>query len=247
MRLPLWIGETAEAFWRVGGDPGPFPRDLRAPIAWGLPVAILQLPRLRLRSIDDWLRSRGVSCSLDGGDRALRACLVARGGQGFIFLEGSDPEDEQRLSLAHELAHYLRDYWQPRQRVREQLGPAALEVIDGARAARPAEEVHALLARTPLGYQVHLLDRTADGDYLTPATARTERAADLLAYELLAPEDLLRQAVADLPTAKHPEHAEELLRSRYGLPPRPARAYAALLFAPPEAANPLLRHLLNGR
>ena len=245
MSLPQWVGETAEEFWREAGDPGPFPRNLQAPISWCLPVAILQLPRLRIQSIDDWLHRHGVPGSIGAGDRALRACLLARGGQGFIFLEGSDPEDEQRFSLAHELAHYLRDYWQPRRRVREQLGPEALEVIDGARPARPAEEVHALLSRTTLGYQVHLMDRASGGAYVTSATARTERAADLLAYELLAPEEQLGRDVGDLPTDEGRRRAGELLRVRYGLPSRPATDYAALLFPPSDVSSALLRRLFQ--
>ncbi|HEX5418242.1 MAG TPA: ImmA/IrrE family metallo-endopeptidase, partial [Chloroflexota bacterium] len=199
----------------------------------------------RIQSIDAYLRARGVACPIDGRDRALRACLVARGGQGFIFLEGSDPKDEQRLSLAHELAHYLRDYWQPRQRVREQVGPAALEVIDGSRSARPEEHVHALLSRTPLSYQVHLMDRSADGDYLTAGTARAEREADLLAFELLAPEDVLRPALDDFLPGERAARAEKLLRTCYGLPERAAAVYAALLFPAREPASPLLKHLLG--
>ena len=32
MTAPVWVTELADAFWRRGGDPGPFPRDLRRPV-----------------------------------------------------------------------------------------------------------------------------------------------------------------------------------------------------------------------
>jgi Zn-dependent peptidase ImmA (M78 family) len=39
---------------------------------------------------------------------------MARAGHGFISLDGSDADDERRFSLAHELAHFLLDYQDPR-------------------------------------------------------------------------------------------------------------------------------------
>jgi len=242
MTRPFWVSETAEAFWAAAGKPGSPPRDLRTAILCTLPVAIVLLPRLRVGAVDDWLRQRGVACSAGAGDRTLRAGLVARDGHGFLFLDGGDPDDEQRFSLAHELAHFLRDYWQPRQRVAERLGAAALEVLDGVRPPEPAEQIHALLARTDLSYQVHLMDRSLDGGYRSAATERSERAADQLAYELLAPEAEIRGALGSSVPEERRARGADLLSVDYGLPPRHAARYAEVLF-PPPAVGPLLRRL----
>ena len=72
------------------------------------------LTRLRLFGVLEWLRRQGIEFPLTEADRPLRACLVCRRGAGFVFLDGGDDEAEQRFSLAHELAHFLRDYWRPR-------------------------------------------------------------------------------------------------------------------------------------
>jgi hypothetical protein len=133
MSTPLWVGETAEMFWTAAGELEPFPRDLRVPIAKSLPLAVVSMPTLRLTGVDLWMSKQGIICGIGVDDRRLRACLVARYGQGIIFLDGSDPEGEQRFSLAHELAHFLRDYLAPRRLASERLGEEVLEVLDGDR------------------------------------------------------------------------------------------------------------------
>lgn len=110
------VDEQAAAFWRRVGDPPSFPRDLEAAILWGLPLAIVKLPRLRPGAVDDWFRRRGRAHGVGGADRALRACLVAFRGRGVIFLDAADAAAEFRFSLAHEAAHFIVDYLVPRER-----------------------------------------------------------------------------------------------------------------------------------
>lgn len=242
----LWVVEAAEQFWELAGVPEPFPRSLRASIAYGLPLAVILLPRLRVRAVDDWLRRQRIACRAGTDDRGLRACLVAHSGAGFIFLDGTDPEDEQRFSLAHELAHFLRDYLRRRQRVNERLGPAALDTLDGLRAPRTDERVHALLTRTDLSFQIHLMERAPDGSYRTSETDQSERDADRLACEILAPAERIADDLRSDPEAERPRRAVEILMTRYGLPRRPAEDYAAHLFPPSRPASPLLRWLGSG-
>src|SRR5205814_1009729 len=126
---------------------------------------------------------------------ALRACLVAHGGHGFAFIDASDCEDERRFSLAHELAHFLHDYLEPRRRIVQLVGLSALEVLDGYRAPTADERVHAVLSQTTVGCHVHLLDRDREGQMLSRAVTDAESGADRLAFELLAPAEHVWSAI----------------------------------------------------
>src|SRR5215208_3765004 len=234
MSTPLWIGETAERFWTAAGKPEPFPRDLRIPIANSLPLAVVSMPALRLTGVDLWMRKQGVICGIGADDRMLRACLVTRYGQGIVFLDGSDPEDEQRFSLAHELAHFLRDYLTPRRLASERLGKEVLEVLDGDRPARHEERVHALLAQVQLGFHVHLMERSPDGNIVSDAIEKAERGADRLVLELLAPSAEVLQETRQYPPEKRREALIRSLVEVYGLPATLASYYALLLAPKPD-------------
>lgn len=242
MTVPLWVIETAEDFWSLAGEREPFPRDLRRPIAFALPLAVIALPELRLRQIDDWLQRRGMPCQLPQADRALRACLVAWRGQGLIFLDGTDPVAEQRFSLAHELAHFLRDYWQSRQRAVTRLGPGVLEVLNGDRSAGVTERIDALLTRVDLDLRLHLLERDPQQGIVDLAIRRAEQEADLLAWELLAPSELVGRELSDGAPDQRQAVLRERLLTMYGLPEAQAAHYAARLVpASPESSARLRR------
>src|SRR5262249_44879137 len=152
----------ASTFWEAAGMREPFPRSLREPIARALPMMLIFLPRLRLEDVRQWLidNQRGWPCATAVTARArdgrVRGCLVAWRGWGCVFLDGADAEDEQRFSLAHELAHFLKHYWRPRREAVRRLGRQVLEVFDGLRPATPAEQLHGLLSGSGLGFHVHL-------------------------------------------------------------------------------------------
>ena len=243
MSTPLWVGETAEMFWTAAGELEPFPRDLRIPIANSLPLAVVSMPALRLTGVDLWMRKQGVICGIGVGDRRLRACLVARYGQGIIFLDGSDPEDEQRFSVAHELAHFLRDYLALRRLASERLGEEVLEVLDGDRPPRHEERVHALLARVQIGFHVHLMNRSPEGNIVSDAIEEAERGADRLALELLAPSaEVLREA-RQCPPERRREALIRPLVEVYGLPDTLAAYYALLLTPKPAKGASFVRRL----
>jgi IrrE N-terminal-like domain len=232
MSVPLWVTDLAAAFWQAAGEPEPFPRHLRRPIARALQMTVVSLPGLGVDKVRDWLQEHHIGCPCQTGDRALRACLAAHGGWGYVFLDGTDPEDEQRFSLAHELAHFLRHYWQPRQQALRQLGPGVLHVFDGLRPPNHAERLHALLAKVPVGFHWHLMER---GPNDTLAGAEAE--ADRLAWELLAPaEEIAQRAAAGRVTVR------DFLVSEFGLPATQAASYAQHL-APQTPTDPLLRRL----
>jgi hypothetical protein len=240
---PLWVTSLAGEFWRRAGGAEPFPRTLRRSLARALPLAVVALPRLRVASVDAWLGRNGAPCAIGSPDRPLRACLVARRGRGLVFIDGADPEDEQRFSLAHEVAHFLRDYWQPREEVRRRLGDAALDVLDGVRPPSATERAHALLARVTIEAHRHLMERTADGHPAGAEIDAAERAADRLAYELLAPIATLEADARRCRDENRRDYLARLLASAYGLPAWPAAHYAALLAPEPTAGASLVRRL----
>jgi hypothetical protein len=224
----------------MAGEPDPsFPRDLRQPISRGLPLSIVVLPRLRVVTMLRWLEQQGISAVLRLPDRALCACLVARFGYGFIFVDADISVDEARFSVAHEVAHFLRDYWWPRRRAAETLGEQILTVFDGLRSATSAERIHGLLREVQVGFHVHLMERDSHSGLPSAETDDAEQNADRLAYELLAPACVVAARTTNYETA------DRLLRHVCGLPPAQASAYAALLFPPPTPPDALFVRLFS--
>lgn len=235
--MEAWVEAAAERFWHAAGGPETFPRTLEGSIALALPVMVARLPRLGLFSAERWLSRRGApadaAAPVDAArrDRPLRACLYAWDGSGCILLDAADPPDEQRFSLAHEAAHFILDYQQPRERVAARVGDAATAVLDGRRAATLEERIDATLAGVTLAPHLHLMERGERG-IERGAVAAAESRADQLAFELLAP---WRQALALLPdggrAAERQAGATRALASAFGLPTALAEAYARRLLA----------------
>lgn len=238
---PVWVTESAGRFWAAAGPPPPFPRDLTVPALFGFGVTVTALPHLTLAVVRDRLARNGITCPADEPDRPLRACLFARGEAGFVYVDAADPPAERRFSVAHEVAHFLRDVDAVRRRVAAELGPAGREVLDGCRPPTADERVQAVLRGVSLGPHVHLLNRDDDGRPRSAAERDAEAAADRLAFELLAPAELLgigREACATKTTGGTglPACAAALasrLIAEFGLPPGPAAEYARVLCPSP--------------
>jgi hypothetical protein len=245
VRIPVWVSEAAAAFWAAAGGPEPFPRRLRGPIARSaFDVTIKELPGLTARGAARYLAGLGVPWGHGGPNRPLRACLAAWDGAGFILLDAEDGPEEQTFSLAHELAHFLRHYWAPRQRACRRLGEGAAAVLDGRRAPTPAQRVDALLGGVALSLHVHLMERGPRRELLSQATAVAEEEADRLAYELLAPAAAVAGRVAEMAGTASRGRLAEILRTQFGLPAAPAEDYALALL-PEVPADPLLRDLFG--
>src|SRR5687768_16658879 len=115
MRMPMelekramWLTseeqQIADSFWRMALEIESFPRSLERAIALALPVVVIKLPHLALVSIETWLNHRQIDYSFNCKSRFVRGCLICYGGKGFIFCDGTDPSDEIRLTLAHEVS-----------------------------------------------------------------------------------------------------------------------------------------------
>src|SRR5258706_10669283 len=153
--MMMWLtGEEQQLidiFWDLAGEVEPFPRSLERTIAMVLPIAVIKMPRLALGSIETWLRSRQIPYAFNCKSRFVRGCLVSYGGKGFIFCDGTDPYDEIHFTLAHEVGHFLADYWYPRQKAVSKFGIGILDVFDGIREPTITERVHSIFESTRIG------------------------------------------------------------------------------------------------
>ena len=230
----MWLDGASQAvverFWRQGGGDEYYPRNIERAVPLALPVALIKLPSLELRDAEDWLAERGRAVRFNCRSRSVRGCLLAYAGRGFIFVDGADPEDERRFTVAHEAAHFLADYFLLRERACAKFGPRIAEVFDGKRSPTVAERVGALLADAPLGVYTKLMERDEAGS-AGGVVYRIEDRADRIALALLAPpEEVLAEAdTSSLTFAVRHESVTRLLRGRFGLPTPAAEAYARSL------------------
>jgi len=199
-----------------------------------LPVSVESLPGLCAHDVRQWLRQRGIYHGVSETDRALHGCLVARAGQGIVFLDAGDEEAERRFTLAHEIAHFVLDHLLPRLRALKVFGERILPVLDGERAPTREEMLSAVLERVRLGVQVHLMSRGLDGAVCAWKVEESEQRADRLALELLAPAQAaaagLRRILGDTEDlADREERAVEHVAERFGLPAEVAGSYVRFL------------------
>jgi hypothetical protein len=219
MMISLQPDKVAQEFWSGTGVHSVFPRPIEQAVTMRLPVALVKLAPLNRHAIQMWLIERNLRTTLPLDHRDWLGSLVAHRGHGIIFVCESESLEEQRLTIAHETAHFLVDYLWPRQQVLHALGDSITAVLDGERRATPAERAAALLSHVRLGPHVHLLLRPGKEEQAEWAVARAEERADRLAFELVAPWEQVRTlwhsltregcAVQDLPVT---------LAAYFGLP-----------------------------
>lgn len=217
--LPGWLGQGIDRFWGENAGPEQFPRDLQLPILINLPVAIIEIDGLTVGNLDEWLQVHQLPTLAAVTNRPLRGCLAAYAGVGILFVDRSDDPDQRRVTVAHEIGHFVLDYLLPREDVARRR-PDLLAVLDGERVPTDAERFDALLADVPTGFHTHLLERDAHGGHLSSATAQVEDRAERLALELLAP---MRSVLRETATATD---SQAVLRERFGLPVGVATRYA---------------------
>src|SRR5690349_20543374 len=150
---------SARSFWlRVGQDYA-FPRDIERAAMTALPVVIVKIPRLTSQGITAWFKSRAVEIAVPSCDSGMFGCLVAHRGKGVVFVDGTETVEEQRATVAHEIAHFLHHYLAVRDRAVGLLGPAITEVLDGDRPATFAERARSVLHDVQIGVHVHFMPR----------------------------------------------------------------------------------------
>lgn len=222
---------VVEAFWERAGTIEPFPRDLVNSAELALPLRIVSLSPLELSCVERWFWQRGSRFRFNCESRMVRGCLIAYGGNGFIFIDGSDCKDERRFTVAHEVSHFLIDYWYPRQRALKKYGTDIVEVLDGQRTPTPSERISALLSRVPIGLQMNLMERGNVEEVMN--VWKVENRADRIAVALLAPTEAVLR-LADLSGMIYQERIDvtvSLLQADFGLPAPVARGYAVSLLS----------------
>ena len=234
-----WLEEALEASCLKASST--FPRNLAAEVSLRLPVTVVCLPRLTSDSIRDWLAQRNWHHRVVDLPRGLHGCMVAEKGVGILFHDSLDTPNQQRFTLAHEVAHFVLDHLLPRARALRVFGEAIRPVLNGSRAPTPEESVSALFERVPLGVQVKLMDRGPSGSFRTGRVAEAERRADRLAQELLAPSALVIPLLKDVSA----DEAVDRVVFKFGLPREEARTYVQQLLRRQRAPRFSLQRLLG--
>lgn len=230
-----WLQHTTEEFWTALGSDLPYPRTLQTAVSLAFPVMITPLPHLSITQVETWLQHRNIPFRFLCQDRSLCGCIIATQGHGLIFLDSLDSDNEQRYTVAHEIAHFLLDYFYPRQRILHLFGSDIRPVLDGERPPTQTERVHAVLSGINLKPYVDLMPRTPQGSLDQGYILRAEEKADRLALELLAPlEQVSAQLVhlTNMPEAERVSVATQLLTSQYGLPAAVATPYSMRVLPP---------------
>lgn len=229
-----WLQQAVEEFWTRAGQLEPFPRSLEESVLWALPLVVEKIPRLRVTDVEDWLKQNNIPLPPQSLDRLLHGCLVAHKGHGWVFLDETDSEAQRRFSLAHEIAHFLIDHWQPRQRAIAELGNEITEVLDGIRPMTLNERVSAILSNITIGVWIDLMERRPSGIPGHSYVVEVEDRADRLALELLAPADEVQQRLVRW---GHPSIFKEgvdltvrILVEEFGLPREIAETYGNWLY-----------------
>ena len=202
--------------------------DVESFVAWSAPLAVVLLPDLNLATADNWLAERGVALGFGKPNRPLRGLLLAWRGNGLIFVDGSLSMSERRFTVAHELGHFLLNYYEPRFQVLRR-APDLVEVLDGHRRATTQDRTRAVLERIHLGVHTHLLDRDPHGN----AAWEVEQGEDMssrFALELLSPWKAVRTTLSrianDMPWPAKLSEATRLLEAEFQLPGDAARTRA---------------------
>lgn len=232
----MWLDNEARdainLFWRLAGNEQGFPRSLDTIAPLALPVAFTRISALELQKIESWLWQRRINFSFQCQSRAVRGCLVAYGGCGFIFADEDDLENEIRFTQAHEIAHFLLDYWLPRMRAVQKCGRSITEVLDGKRPPTLEERVYAIFGKIAIGVHTKLMEREITNEGIQDIW-EIESRADKVALALLAPpEDVLHRADISQSRFKlRKDSVSCVLRDYFCLPDHVAPAYSAGLLS----------------
>lgn len=230
-RIYSKVREIAEDFWAPILPYRIFPVDIERVIAFSnLPLHINIIPGLDIEYIRNWIKEKQFPARLNKENCALHGFLLACEGHGVIFVNGTDHSDERRFTIAHELAHFLMDYYLPRINYINLYGNSILEILDGKRPATLQERLTFLVSHHPFPSFIHLLDHSGITAYERAKLWNIEWQTDTLAFEILAPFHVVVAYLKELNLGKRFDlifhQASDLLVSNFGIPSTLSFSYA---------------------
>ncbi|WDF54338.1 ImmA/IrrE family metallo-endopeptidase [Mucilaginibacter sp. KACC 22063] len=224
---------VAKEFWSATGLSTEPPFDIAGAVSLLFPIDIVQLSELSTAKIDHWFSARNVNIQTHVQDRPLHGFVVFSRGVGFMFINGTDDEQERRYTIAHEVSHFLLDYKIPRDKIIKKLGAEVEEVLDGIREPSSKEMVEGIIKHVAVKPFTHLLEKEGDGSFENLQVYYAENNADTLALELLAPASRIKaETLKEKKKLSHTDFCKicnELLVHRYKLPTQIATDYAKVL------------------
>ncbi|OJY92693.1 MAG: hypothetical protein BGP13_19220 [Sphingobacteriales bacterium 40-81] len=241
------IIQTAKDFWKNAGGNNTFPCDITGAVNLVLPIDIVSLSELSVNKIQSWLNERKVFFDLEIDNRLLHGFILIARGAGFIFINGTDTEEERRYTIAHEASHFLLDYQLPRANAVKKLGDGILEVMDGYREPTIEERIDGTLTSISIKSYTHLLEKIGDGTFDNTEILNAENGADELALELLAPHSIV---IKDTNPNRNKisfydfkNQCYQILRNKYMIPASISEAYSSKLAYIATGAPSLLSKL----
>jgi Zn-dependent peptidase ImmA (M78 family) len=225
------VKQVAEGFWRPLLPYRTFPVDIERVIAFSnLPLHIDLIPGLDIEHVNQWIKANHFPARIDKDNCALHGFLLARSGHGIIFVNGTDNRKERRFTIAHELAHFLLDYYLPRIHYLKIYGDSILEILDGSRLPTFQERLTFVISELPSPFFTHLLDNSSITAYERTQVWSTEWRTDALAFEILAPFHVVISSLKKKKLEKRFDpifrQASSLLATDFGLPSTLASSYA---------------------
>jgi len=226
-----YIASIAREFWKQTKlKPNP-PYDIQGAVNLILPVDIVSLSELSVKKIEQWLEDRNITFSIGVDDRSLHGFILTFKGSGFIFIDGTDLENERRYTIAHEASHFILDYKIPRDKAIERHSVDIIEVLDGLREPSNEERIEGVLSAVSIKPYMHLLEKSGDGAFIDLRILDAENDADSLALELLAPAaKVIREAKQGKKKpvfAEYKDRCLAILMEKYELPGFISEEYAS--------------------
>jgi Zn-dependent peptidase ImmA (M78 family) len=230
------LTNIAKEFWNLAGRVDKWPCDIERAVTLLTPLNIITLSELNFHRITEWFNSRNISFEIEYTERILHGFISVHKNFGFIFLNGSDTENERRYTVAHEVSHYLVDYRIPRNKAIDTYGEKIIEVLDGYREPTIDERVQSVLGAISIKPYTHVLEVSAGGRFERYGNWLIEKDADALALELLAPykivqKDFSKHIKKDLEFEESKRILVKILRDKYDLPESISAEYASIIAA----------------